>query len=311
MSTTARSIKSTASSPKSSPRSPATTARKNDDILSTAPSIPEIKQKPVFANAEHHPSIPMLPRDVINVHRFVTETVNVNPQLQPTSKSYEKSMKEIEQQESYFQRNLEQEGDYYEGKHFSRIPKPQKIEDEKIEKDVSQESDEDSEEEDAGATLSKLLSLHKRLPPSNIEMIPFNLFHEYLEEKNLDDLDEGFPTLPKYQISTREDFERLKRKTTLYIENLQNQLDDLYNKNPNEYTVYYSRNRDWTQAGKKRSGSQTKRKEDIAEQPTTIVFLNALQKASSIIEEVDRSRLESKLKANMFNEERNSFMKGF
>ncbi|KAL0490592.1 hypothetical protein AKO1_003375, partial [Acrasis kona] len=77
--------------------------------------------------------------------------------------------------------------------------------------------------------------MHKKLPPSNVEMIPFNLFKDYEEKDDDDTVDNAFPTIPTFQISTREDIERLKRKSSNYIDDLQDMMDKMFDQEPGEY----------------------------------------------------------------------------
>jgi len=134
------------------------------------------------------------------------------------------------------------------------------------------------------------------LPPlPTVDIIPFNFFDGPSEDPSV-------PVEPNFDIATRDDFEILKEKTNKYIDNLHNILDDMFSKNPNDYVVYYSYLKQKEERDKRMSSTSSNITQDKVggNLPTSILYHNALEKASEIIEEVDRSRRDNQLRMGLF-----------
>ncbi|EFC46990.1 predicted protein [Naegleria gruberi] len=153
----------------------------------------------------------------------------------------------------------------------------------------SDDSEEDEEDDNGTIGIGKQISLYTKLPPPNVQILPFNFLTKKAEiegEQNSENLGDELDNLIT-NIQTREDFENLKSRTNDYLDRLINLVDNLYGQNQNEYVVYHS--------SRSKKGNKVK-KDQAKEQPTTIQFLKALDKANNIMEEVDRSRRETQLK---------------
>jgi hypothetical protein len=307
----------------SSPKSP-------DDKLRKASSSSRItakfSQPPVFQqeyqerqqsfrrNNEEAPLF--VTRNGGNVDSFISDTIHSNSSLKNPSNKYIKAQKQQREDTLKFARKqIEQSASDIEYEDHQNVS----VNSGKSPYANGQASDDDLDDYETASDISistvnsdhiaRNVDLYKKLPPPNIQMIPFNLFREPVESDiitqgprgkdksysgisvaNVDqDSDLGF------DIATREDFERLKAKTIKYIDNLHGMLDNMFGKNPNDYVVYYSHLNDKTAADEKQAEEQ----DSSDEQPTTIQYLKALEKASDIIEEVDRSRKEIKLRKKM------------
>lgn len=144
----------------------------------------------------------------------------------------------------------------------------------------------------ANTTIAKTMELYTSLPPPSVRMIPF-CNSDSDSKQQLDSTEYG----PEFNIDTREDFELLKKKTIDYIERLDHILDELFGKDPKEYIAYHSYMEEKRNFQENKPTSQSSVENDKL--PTRIQYLKALNNVSDIIEEVERSRTENKLKKEM------------
>ncbi|KAG2388345.1 hypothetical protein C9374_000509 [Naegleria lovaniensis] len=129
----------------------------------------------------------------------------------------------------------------------------------------------DDEIQDASLSLSKQISIYSKLPPPNVQSLPFNFLSGTTEDSVISN------------VQTNDDFESLKIRVNDYVDNLINLVDDLFAKNPNEFISY----------------SASKKQDHVKGQPTTIQYLKAIEKANDIIEEVERSRRETLMRTKL------------
>ncbi|KAL9650951.1 hypothetical protein ABK040_015054 [Willaertia magna] len=270
-------------------------------------------------STENNNSSIIVPK-IINVHDFVSQSILSGSDIHQTPKNERLAQRKKEMDRLMASTSLRDDGevstmlfddidnelaDNHTTPKNSMIEKQTKLDSIKCLEDYESSSEDDDEDI---YSINNQISLYSKLPPPKIQTLPFtfltkspksktspltNKDEENDEEKNKDEEEDNEMNSIIDQIQTREDFDKLKERTNNYIDNLLNVLDEMYNKHPNEYVVYYSFcNND----NSLRNNKAKKEAQFGKEQPTTIQFLKAMEKANDIMEEVDRSRRETLLK---------------
>lgn len=142
----------------------------------------------------------------------------------------------------------------------------------------------DSDEDDT--VNSSVARVYLKLPPPRIPIIP--LSKKEKRKGALSDASVLHTEDDITRIDTKQDFQRLKLRVNEHIFKMEKLLFSTF-QDADEDIVYCSMNEN-----KVRSNEQGD--DDTAEQPTAIQLLKALEKASNIVQEVERSRAESEAK---------------
>ena len=242
------------------------------------------KSKPTVQPGSNQKA-PLLPKNVVNSYEFVGDAIVLGSDTSTTPLKERIEMRKVEREE-YLKTTMARDE---RGRTSNILLTQFNRELEKDTKLQTIEESESSEDEEGPISFSKQISLYTKLPPPNVQTLPFNFLTKHPDEPLTSTAEEG--QLELNGLQTKEDFDKLKIKTNAFIDNLLNQVDDLYGKNPNEYVVYLS----------SRSKKGKNKKDLTKEQPTTIQFLKAIEKANDIMEEVDRSRKETFLKKKMIS----------